>query len=138
MNDEAYAIIIDHFQKAGGSVAYFLGAGLGTVSGWILASALSGVLGGLAGNTQRFGLDFAFIGTFLGLLVPQLRNPETWAAFAAAAVVSLVSVLAIPGKWYIMIAALAASFAGMVVESRAHGDRARDHGHGPRNLPDQG
>ncbi|NPV69370.1 MAG: AzlC family ABC transporter permease [Firmicutes bacterium] len=138
LNDESYALIIDRFQKHGGSVAYFLGAGLGTVSGWILSSALAGALGNLAGSTQKFGLDFAFAGTFIGLLVPQIKNRETWISFGVAAIVSLASVQLIPGKWYMVIAAVAAAVAGVVVESLASGSRASHTGHGPGHLSDEG
>jgi 4-azaleucine resistance transporter AzlC len=116
-NDESYAVTIGRFQRYGGSAAYFLGAGTITFSAWFLSSALAGAVGDLIGDPRRYGLDFAFYGAFIGLLVPQLKDRGTWAAFGVAAVVSLAVSLALPGRWYIIIAALLASLAGLGIET---------------------
>ncbi|NPV93061.1 MAG: AzlC family ABC transporter permease [Firmicutes bacterium] len=115
-NDESYAVTIGRFQRHGGSAAFFLGAGTITFSAWLLSSALAGAVGDFIGDPRRYGLDFAFYGAFIGLLVPQLKDRVTWSAFTVAAVVSLVVSLVLPGKWYIIIAALLASLAGLGIE----------------------
>lgn len=138
LNDEAYALTISRFQRYGGSAAYFLGAGAVTFSGWFLSSALAGAVGNILGDSHRYGLDFAFLGAFIGLLVPQLRNAETWAAFGAAALAALIIIRMLPGKWYIIIAALIAAMVGVVVEiyaGRGTLDNCRDGG---SYISDQG
>lgn len=130
LNDEAYAVTISRFQRYGGSAAYFLGAGAVTFSGWLLSSALAGAVGNILSDSHRYGLDFAFLGAFIGLLVPQLKNAETWAAFGAAALAALIIIRMLPGKWYI-IAALIAAMVGVVVETyagRGALDNCRDGG----------
>lgn len=116
-NDESYAVTIGRFQRYGGSAAYFLGAGIITFSAWFLSSALAGAVGDFIGDPRRYGLDFAFYGAFIGLLVPQLKDRNTWSAFLVSAMVSLVVSLVLPGKWYIIIAALLASLAGLGIEN---------------------
>lgn len=137
LNDESYALTINRFHRHGGSASYFLGAGVITYSSWVISSALAGAAGNILGDPRRYGLDFAFLGAFIGLLVPQLKNRETWASFLAAAITALLVSQLLPGKWYILIAALLAAATGVVTE--IHADRGALHhsGHGGGNLPDQ-
>ncbi|MCR4398232.1 MAG: AzlC family ABC transporter permease [Firmicutes bacterium] len=138
MNDESYAVTIDHFQRHGGSVPYFLGAGLATFVGWFGSSVTAAAVGNVLGDARRFGLDFAFLGTFIGLLVLNLKSREACVAFAAAAGVALAACRIMPGNWHVVLAAAAAAITGSVVEMRATGDTRAHSGHGGRNLPDEG
>ncbi len=138
LNDEAYVLSITRFQRLGGSATYFLGAGTATFLGWFLSSALAGAVGNLLGDPQRFGLDFAFLGAFIGLLVPQLKGAATWTTFAVAAVTALLASQVLPDRWYIILAALVAASAGVVVESYANRGVVHYRRHGCRDVPDQG
>jgi len=57
-------------------------------------------------------LDFAMPATFLALLIPRLRDKASVVVCLVATVVSVGAVILIPGKWYIIIACLAAAMAG--------------------------
>lgn len=138
INDEAYALSIERFRRYGGSAAYLMGAGVGALIAWFSSTVVAGAAGHLLGDPYTLGLDFAFVGCFIGLLVPQLNSVETWVAFGVAAVVSLAAGQVLPGKWYIVVAAVMAAVVGTVVESCAAGNRVRSHGHGPGDVPHQG
>ena len=137
LDDESYALTISRFQRYGGSALYFLGAGVITFLGWVASSALAGAVGNVLGDPRRYGLDFAFLGAFIGLLVPQLKNRGAWVSFGTAAIVAILVSQELPGKWHIIIAALLAAAAGVVVE--IHEDRGALHnsGHGRSNLSHQ-
>lgn len=44
---------------------------------WIVSSAIGGSLGGLIPNPMNYGLDFAFIAMFIGLLYLQIKADKT-------------------------------------------------------------
>lgn len=134
--DEAYALSIERFRRYGGSAAYLVGAGAGAFIAWFSSTVAAAAAGNLVRNPYALGLDFAFIGCFIGLLVPQLDSLATWVSFAVAAVVSLAASQTLPGKWYIIIAAIAAAIAGTVVESYASANRVRHTGDGAGHVPD--
>ncbi|MEW6423810.1 MAG: AzlC family ABC transporter permease [Bacillota bacterium] len=137
LNDESYALTIGRFRRFGGSTAYFLGAGIITFLGWFGSSALAGAVGNIFGDPRRYGLDFAFLGAFLGLLIPQLNSRESRVCCGVAAGVALFASQVLPGKWYIIIAALLAAAAGVVMESCARGNPGRYCRHGRGDLSDQ-
>ncbi|MEW6662076.1 MAG: AzlC family ABC transporter permease [Bacillota bacterium] len=123
LNDESYALTVNRFQQFGGSAAYFLGVGVATFVGWFLSSALAGIMVKGVGDLRVYGLDFAFLGAFIGLLIPQLKDARTWTCFVVAALVALAVIQVLPGKWYILIAALAAGTVGAFMETQAHHGR---------------
>lgn len=117
LNDESYAATIARFQRKGGSGPYFLGSGAAIFVGWVSSSLVAGAAAGWQG-LGRYGLDYAALGAFIGLLVPQLTDEAMWVSFAVAAAASLVLSRVLPGRWYIVFAALGASAAGVVFETR--------------------
>ena len=138
LNDEAYALTISRFQRLGGSAAYFFGTGTATFLGWFFSSALAAVAGSLPGDPQHFGLGFAFLGAFIGLLIPQITGWTSWIVSVIAAVTALFAGQTLQGKWYILVAALVAAATGAVIESYANGDTVDYRRDGRSNLPDQG
>lgn len=119
LNDESYALTISRFQKQGGSASYFLAVGLATFVGWMASTAVSVLAGNVIGDPRKYGLDFAFLGVFIGLLIPQLIDNTAVISASAAAITALLAARFIPGNWYIILAALAAVIAGVVTEKHA-------------------
>lgn len=117
MTDESYAVTYTHFQKNKPSAVYFLGSGLNIYVFW----GGAGVLGCLFGNiipAQLNGIfDFAFVAAFMGMLVPMIKDIPVLITVIVSALVSVLGCLYIPGRWYIIIAGIAASFAGYVASS---------------------
>ena len=119
MVDETYAITIDRAQKKGYNASYQLGATLFFYSAWILSTAIGVLLSGYISDPLAWGLDFAMPAIFLAMLIPRLVNPVAIVVCGAAAVVAVVGVLYLPGKWYIIAACLTATAIGGLMEERA-------------------
>src|SRR5258705_534496 len=60
----------------GGSLAYQYGANLRMFGVWQSSTTAVILLGNLLPNPSAYGLDLIFPLTFIGLLVPLLRNPD--------------------------------------------------------------
>ncbi len=90
LTDESFSISIVQSVRETLSTNYFAGAGLAIFIPWIFSSLLGYVAGGWIGNPARLGLDFAFIGAFIGLLGAQIRSRGNFiAAIASAAVATM-------------------------------------------------
>lgn len=118
LTDEAYAVVISHYQREGLSARrhwYFLGAGLTLWTAWQFSSALGIFIG--ASLPASAALSFVLPLTFIALVVPALKDR---AGLAAALTASLVGVLAmnLPYKTGLLAAALVGILAGMVIEGR--------------------
>lgn len=123
MADETYAITIQRIQQKGYSPAYQLGSNTAGYFTWALSTAGGILLGSHLSDPLSWGLDFAMPATFLALLIPRLTNKVSLAVCLVAAGVSLWAAIAIPGKWYIIIACLSGVAAGGLMERReTHAD----------------
>ena len=122
LTDEAYAVTITHYQKDGGPETagakhwYFLSAGLTLWATWQASTAVGIFLG--AAIPASWSLDFTLALTFIGLVVPALKDR---AGVAAALTAGVVAVLAagLPLKLWLALAALAGIAAGFLMEERA-------------------
>ena len=118
LTDEAYAVIITRFDRGDDAPNrhwYFLGAGLTLWSSWQASTALGIFLG--ARVPDSWSLDFSLALTFIGLVVPALKDR---AGTAAALSAGLIAVLAagLPFKLGLMLAALTGMAVGLLVETR--------------------
>lgn len=116
MVDETYAITMDRVQRSGYSESYQLGANATAYVVWAAATVVGVILGEYIPDPLAWGLDFAMPATFLAMLVPRLANKTSLAVFAVAALVAVAAALWLPGKWYIILAGLAATVAGGLLE----------------------
>ena len=122
LTDEAYAVVIVHYDQPGPITHkhwFFLGAGLTLWTVWQGSTAVGIFLGGQV--PESWALDFSLALTFIGLVVPALRDR---AAVAAAVVAGITAVLAadLPLQLGLMAAALAGIAAGLVAERRVIGN----------------
>lgn len=118
MVDETYALVIDRIQKNGYNESYQLGANSALYSSWVLATAIGVLLSGYISDPLGWGLDFAMPAIFLAMLIPRLISPTALAVCGVAAIVALIGALYLPGKWYIIVACLAAVIVGGAMEER--------------------
>jgi len=88
---------------------------------WIVASVSGCLLGSLI-PPGAFGIDFALPAMFLALIVLQTHNRLHVIVGVAAALVSTLCYLWLPGDSYALIAALCAATLGYLLQSRARGD----------------
>ncbi|MFN8458987.1 MAG: AzlC family ABC transporter permease [Anaerolineae bacterium] len=119
LTDETFVVAARHYDQPTSPVYkhwYYLGSALFMYLNWQLCTWLGLSIGQLIPNVAAWGLDFAMPVTFLGMVVPYLKNR----AMVATVVVSgLVSVLAynMPNKLGLILAAAAGIGAGIIVEN---------------------
>ncbi len=117
LTDEAYAATITHYRDEAISLAhkhwFWLGSGLTLWGVWQLSS-FGGVFLG-AQVPASWSLDFTLTLTFIGIVVPGLRDHPTRAAALAAGLVAVLA-FGLPYRLGLMLAALAGILAGMAVE----------------------
>ncbi|GMA51565.1 hypothetical protein GCM10025857_29220 [Alicyclobacillus contaminans] len=75
LTDESYSVTITAAYRRPLTVAYFAGAGASVFVPWQVSTLLGYALGGFIHHPETFGLDFAYIGAFIGLLVAQWYSP---------------------------------------------------------------
>jgi 4-azaleucine resistance transporter AzlC len=121
LTDEAYAVVQHRYAEQDASPNkhwYFLGAALAMYVNWQLCTLVGVIFGQNVPNLGAWGLDFAMLATFIGIVVPMLRNrPQVAAALAAAAVALLCHEL--PYKLGLLAAAFSGILVGVVLERRA-------------------
>jgi 4-azaleucine resistance transporter AzlC len=118
LTDEAFAVAIMYYQKKGISAFrhwYFLGAGLTLWSAWQLSTAAGIFIGSEIG--QNWLLGFALPLTFIGLVVPGLKDKASVAAAVSAGVVGLLA-FSLPYKIGLLLAAFIGILAGVWFEKR--------------------
>ena len=120
LTDEAYAVVQQRYLQGDAGAYrhwYFLGAALAMYLNW-QACTLVGVLFGRAiPNIGEWGLDFAMLATFIGIVVPMLRNrPQVAAALVAAGVALACHEL--PYKLGLMAAAASGIVIGVWLQRR--------------------
>lgn len=116
MADETYAVTISRAQLAGYSASYQMGSNLTGYVTWAVSTIGGIYLGGSIQDPLSWGLDFAMPATFLALLVPRLTNAVSITVCVIAAVVSVAGAVGLDGKWYIILACVAASTAGGLLD----------------------
>lgn len=124
LTDEAYAVV--HQGLSGQHDAYrhwyFAGAALAMYLNWQLCTAVGLLFGQAIPNIADWGLDFAMLATFIGIVVPMLRSrPQVAAALVAAAVALACHDL--PYKLGLMAAAASGILVGVYLELRAEEGR---------------
>ncbi len=124
LTDEAYAVTIIHYTDGQSPPAtrhwFFLGAGLALWTTWQLTTALGILLG--ARVPPEWSLDFALPLTFLGIVVPTLRDRPHLGAALSAGVVAVVAAVW-PYKLGLMAAALVGIAVGVMLESMGRRNR---------------
>ncbi|TBU83439.1 branched-chain amino acid ABC transporter permease [Pseudomonas daroniae] len=118
LTDETFAVVQQRYAETDASPHkhwYFLGAGLAMYVNWVSCTLIGLVFGQAVPNIAAWGLDFAMIATFIGVVVPMLRNRPQVAAALVAAVVALVC-HELPYKLGLMAAAFAGILVGVLLE----------------------
>jgi 4-azaleucine resistance transporter AzlC len=118
LTDESYAVGVRQFLTGRGSAAYQLGANISMYAIWQCSTLAGVLLGRVLPDPAAYGLDLVFPLTFVGLLVPLLRKGDSQVVAAAAAALTLVGALWLPGSWYILLAGVGASAVGALWRRR--------------------
>ncbi|MHB1341164.1 MAG: AzlC family ABC transporter permease [Coriobacteriia bacterium] len=120
MTDESYLTSVTHYRdqvEDQGNPHFMLGAGGSIYVAWGVASLVGALAGNSISNPLEWGLDFAMPATFLTMLLPQVVSRRVGVVVLVSAVVATASYVLIPGKWYIILAVVAATATGVVLET---------------------
>lgn len=112
MNDESWALTMANLARGDRNAAFLLGSGLIVFAFWMTATIVGRTLGNIMQDPSRWGLDYAFTAVFIALLVGFWKGKSDILPWVTAAAVALLASHWLPGKWYIILGALAGSFMG--------------------------
>lgn len=112
LTDESYAVGMRRFLEGTGSPTYLLGSNISLYIAWQLSTIAGLLIGTQIPDPDAYGLGLVFPLTFIGLLVPLLRERVSVSVAVFAGVLAIVGALAIPGSWYILITGIVASALG--------------------------
>jgi 4-azaleucine resistance transporter AzlC len=118
LTDETFAVVQRRYLARGMTEHgqwYHAGVALALYLSWVSSSLVGALFGQSVPNLAGWGLDFAMLATFIGIVVPALRNqPQIAAALVAGAVALLCH--AWPYKLGLMAAALSGIAVGVWLE----------------------
>ncbi len=120
LTDETFAVVNHRYSEAGSREFahwYYVGAALPFYLNWNAWTLLGLTIGQLFPGLAKMGLDFAMSVTFIGIVVPSLRNRPMLAASLSAGLVALLA-HAWPYKLGLMAAAAAGVAVGLLLEKR--------------------
>lgn len=121
LTDEAFAVVQHRYAADDSSPYkhwYFLGAALAMYLNWQLCTLIGVLFGQSVPDLAAWGLDFAMLATFIGVVVPVLRNRPQVAAALVAGGVALVC-HGLPYKLGLLAAAVSGIVVGLLLERRA-------------------
>jgi len=119
LTDETFAVVVNRYLQAPASPHnrwYHLGSSVFMYANWQLCTFLGLTVGQLLPNAAAWGLDFAMPVTFIGMVIPYLKNRPMVATVVVAGVVAIVA-HPMPHQMGLMVAALAGIVAGVLVEA---------------------
>ena len=119
LTDETFVVVISRYAKDDGSPHkhwYFFGSALLMYINWQLCTWIGIFVGQSIPNPAAWGLDFAMVVTFIGMLVPFVKSRVICVAVLVA---GFVAVLAngLPNKLGLMVASLAGVGVGMALDA---------------------
>ena len=119
LTDESFVVTIARYSKPDASPYkhwYFLGSAVFMYTNWQLCTIIGIVAGQAIPNPAAWGLDFALVVTFIGMLAQFVRNKP---ALAASAVAGVSAVLAhgLPNQLGLLVAAVLGIAAGVITET---------------------
>lgn len=126
LTDETFAVGIRRYQSSEPSNFkhwYYAGAALAMYLNWQVCTLLGITAGQLVPNAADWGLDFAMSVTFIGMVVPYVKNKPMGMAVTVAGVTALLG-YGLPHKLGLMIAAITGISAGILCEKMLTPKRA--------------
>lgn len=118
LTDETYAVVVQRYARADDSLHkhwYHLGSSVLMYANWLLCTVIGMVAGTQLQGMANWGLEFAMVVTFIGIVVPLLKNlPMILCAVVAGAIAFLLREW--PNQIGLMLGALAGIVVAMLVE----------------------
>jgi len=120
LTGETFAIVHRHYLVHGRTPLahwYWLGVASSLYACWVSSSLVGVLFGQTFPDMAKWGLEFAMLATFIGIVVPLLRNQPQIAAALVAGAVALLT-WSWPYKLGLMAAAFSGIAAGVFLEKR--------------------
>lgn len=120
LTDETYLVTIANYEAAGAlryKHYFYFGSAIFMYLNWQLCTLIGVVFGASVQDPARWGLDFAMSATFIGMLLPTIRNRPVLAAVLTGAVVA-VAAHSLPYKLGLILATICGVAAGVLAERR--------------------
>ncbi len=92
---------------------YHFGSAVFMYANWILCTLVGLIAGQYIENPQNWGLDFAMIVTFIGILVPFVRNRPALASVLVAGITAALT-YGLPNKLGLIASAILGVMAGVI------------------------
>jgi 4-azaleucine resistance transporter AzlC len=118
LTDETFAVVINRYNKPDQSPHkhwYYLGSAVAMYTNWQFCTFLGLTIGQMMPNAAAWGLDFAMPVTFIGMIIPYLKNRPMWASVIISGGVALLA-YPLPHKLGLMVAALSGIAGGLAFE----------------------
>lgn len=122
LTDETFLVAAQRFNREDESQMkhwYYLGSAVFMYFNWQLVTWIGILVGNNIPEAENWGLDFAMIATFIGMLAPLLVDKATFTTVGAAGVMAIIA-RNLPNQLGLLVAALAGVLAGMLVEGNIH------------------
>lgn len=125
LTDETFALTMNklNYTKRIANFEWLNTANILAYLTWIIASGIGGSLGSLIPNPNKFGLDFAFIAMFIGLLYLQILADRTM-AFKLQVIMVLVTLgltylglIFIPSSLLLLVVTLVGCWLGVKIKN---------------------
>ncbi|MEX1071939.1 MAG: AzlC family ABC transporter permease, partial [Anaerolineales bacterium] len=118
LTDESFVVAAKEFDnnpRAANKDWYLLGSEIAMYLNWQMVSWIGIVAGQSISDPQSWGLDFALVVTFIGMLIPMIKGRPTLAAVLVAGVAALLG-NGLPNQSGLLLAALLGIGAGVATE----------------------
>jgi 4-azaleucine resistance transporter AzlC len=114
LSDENWALSVAEYEGGKSDPSFLVGSGFLLYSAWVSGTVVGRVAGAVVANPAAWGLDFAFTALFAALLTGRYGGKRDLLPWFVAALVAVGAAWALPGKWYILLGALAGSVVGVM------------------------
>lgn len=125
ITDESYGVLLGENVHNKSIVASWMhGNNLLSYAAWVLSTIVGTLLGGIIPNPESFGLDFALIGMFIGLLVFQFDAmlsegfKKLLLVLAAVAISFLVCAVFLSSALAVLVSTLIGCSVGVMLDER--------------------
>ena len=114
VTDETFAINMEKFVNDSWNIKNGMIVNFSAYFVWVSSTTLGGI-GGQFISSGMFGIDYALIAMFIGLLVLQLKGRIYFLTGVLAGIFGVIFSLILPGNIYIIIGSVFASFFGVLL-----------------------
>ncbi len=126
LTDETFVVVANRYNQDHNPPHlrwYYLGSAVFMYTNWQIWTFLGLTIGRLIPNAAAWGLDFAMTVTFIGMVIPYLKNKPMVAAVFVSGLVALLA-FPMPNQLGLIVAALAGIGAGIAVEALTTGKKS--------------